>query len=768
MAEFVDVVHEEIPHGLPPMRDIQHQIELVPGSVLPNKPAYRMIPKEHEELTRQVDELLNKGLIRESKSPCAVPALLVPKNDGSWRMCVDSRTVNKITIEYRYPIPRLNDLLDQLYGASIFSKIDLRSGYHQICMREGDEWKTAFRTRDGLYEWMVIPFGLSNASSTFMRFMNHILKPRIGNFVVVYFDDILIYSKNSMEHLEHLKQLVSILREQRLFANLKKCDFYANRIIFLGYVVTKDGIQIDRSKIEAIMNWPTPSSIHDMRSFHGLISFHRRFIRGFSSIMAPVTECLNGDKFKWTSVAEESFELINKKITEAPCLVLPDFNKVFEVECDASQVGIGVVLSQEGRPIAFFSEKLNEAKRKYCTYDMEFYASYRALFHWIQYLLYKPFVLFSYHEALKFINHKHKLNRRHATWVEFLQSYNFTIKHKAGVHNVVVDALSRRYALVTSMQVQVVGFNVLKELYEEDDDFGEIGKVRADKPFKGFVRMDGFLFKGNTLCIPSCSLRLSILDELHGRTLGGHFGEAKTLALVKANFFWPKLEKDIARFVKKCVVCMMAKTHGNNAGLYTPLPIPNMPWEEVSLDFVLGLPTTKRNKYSILMVVDRFSKMAHFVPCNKSNDASHVADLYFKEIVRLHGIPKTMVSDRDSKFLYHFWGTLWRKLRTSLLFSTFYHPQTDGQTEFTNRSLGNFLRSYVGKNVKQWDLILPQIEFAYNRSMHRTVGKSPFEVVYGLQPIGPMELSHHELFNNLVEMLKLKPKRSRSCMKKFA
>ena len=372
MAEFVDVVPEEIPHGLPPMRDIQHQIDLVPGSVLPNKPAHRMSPKEHEELTRQVDELLNKGLIRESKSPCTVPALLVPKKDGSWRMCVDSRTVNKITIEYRFPIPRLDDLLDQLYGASIISKIDLRSGYHQIRMREGDEWKTAFKTRDGLYEWMVMPFGLSNARSTLKRFMNHIIKPCIGNFVVVYFDDILIYSKNSMEHLEHLRQLFSILREQRLFVNLKKCDFYADRIIFLGYVVTKDGIEMDRSKIEAITNWPTPSSIHDVRSFYGLVSFYRRFIRGISSIMAPTTECLKGDKFQWTSVAEESFELIKKKVTEAPCLVLPDFNKVFEVECDASQVGIGVVLSQEGRPIAFFSEKLNEAKRKYSTYDKEF------------------------------------------------------------------------------------------------------------------------------------------------------------------------------------------------------------------------------------------------------------------------------------------------------------------------------------------------------------------------------------------------------------
>ena len=249
-----------------------------------------MSPKEHEELTMQIDELLNKGLIRESKSPYAVPALLVPKKDGSWRMCVDSRAVNKITIEYQFPIPRLDDLLDQLYGASIFSKIDFRSGYHQIRVREGDEWKTTFKTRDGLYEWMVMPFRLSNAPSTFMRFMNHILKPCIGNFVEVYFFDILIYRKNSMEHLEHIRQSFYILREQRLFANLKKFDFYAYKIIVLGYVATKDGIEMDRSKIEAITNWPTPSSIHDVRTFHELVSFYKRFLRGFSSIMAPVTE----------------------------------------------------------------------------------------------------------------------------------------------------------------------------------------------------------------------------------------------------------------------------------------------------------------------------------------------------------------------------------------------------------------------------------------------------------------------------------------------
>ena len=210
-----------------------------------------------------------------------------------------------------------------------------------------------------------MPFGLSNATNTFMRFMNHILKPCIGNSIVVYLDDILVYSKNESNHLEHLHQSFAILRAQKLFANLKMCIFFTYSIIFLRYVVTKDGIKMDPSKIKAIFNWPIPSAIFDIKSLNGLTSFYKRFIRGFSSIMAAIIECLKGDKFKWTSEAQDDFEMIKKKVTKAPYLVLPDFNKVFEVECDAFLSGIEVIFSQEGKPIAFFNEKLSDAKRKY-------------------------------------------------------------------------------------------------------------------------------------------------------------------------------------------------------------------------------------------------------------------------------------------------------------------------------------------------------------------------------------------------------------------
>jgi len=380
MQEFDDVFPKDISNGLPPLRGIEHQIDLVPGASIPNRPAYRSNPDETKELQRQVDELMMKGYIRESMSPYGVPVLLVPKKDGTWRMCVDCRAVNNITVKYRHPIPRLDDMLDELHGSCIFSKIDLKSGYHQIRMKEGDEWKTAFKTKHDLYEWSVMPFGLTNAPSTFMRLMNHVLRPFISKFVVVYFDDILINSKNLNKHLDHLHNVLSVLRSEQLYANLKKCTFCMEKIMFLGHVVTAQGIEMDEEKVKAIRDWLTTKSVSEVRSFHGLASFYRRFVKDFSIIAAPLTEIVKKFVgFKWNDEQDEAFNLLKNKLCSASVLALPDFTRAFKVECDASGIGIGAVLMQDRRLIAYFSEKLNGAALNYPTYDKELYTLVRTL-----------------------------------------------------------------------------------------------------------------------------------------------------------------------------------------------------------------------------------------------------------------------------------------------------------------------------------------------------------------------------------------------------
>ncbi|XP_052173757.1 uncharacterized protein LOC127789046 [Diospyros lotus] len=589
LQEFEDVFPEDIPPGLPPIRGIEHQIDFIPGETIPNRPAYRSNPEETKELQRQ--------------------------KDGSWRMYIDCRAVNNITVKYRHPIPRLDDMLDELQGSSIFSKIDLKSGYHQIRMREGDEWKTAFKTKHGLYEWLVMPFGLTNAPSTFMRLMNHVLRAFIGKFVVVYFDDILIYSKNLEKHMSHLHCVLDVLRKEKLYANSKKCCFCMEKIVFLGFVVSTQRVEVDEEKVRAIKDWPTPTNITEVRSFHGLASFYRRFVKDFSTIAAPLTEVIKKSVgFKWEKAQDHAFHVLKEKLCSAPVLALPDFHKTFEIECDASGIGIGAVLMQEGRPIAYFSEKLSGAALNDPTYDKELYALKRALETWQHYLWPKQFVVHTDHQSLKHIKGQGKLNKRHARWLEFIEPFPYVIKYKQGKENVVADALSRRYVLLTSLDARLLGFEHIKELYANDVDFANVFLACEKNAIGKFYRVEGYLFKENKLCVPQCSIRELLVREAHGGGLMGHFGEKKTLDVLHEHFFWPKMKRDVKRICDKCITCRKAKSKVLPHGLYKPLPVPNEPWVDISMDFVLGLPRSRRGMDSIFVVVDSVHSFTEYSP----------------------------------------------------------------------------------------------------------------------------------------------------------
>ncbi|PKU83407.1 RNA-directed DNA polymerase [Dendrobium catenatum] len=694
-----------------------------------------MSPKEYTILQEIVEDLLDKQLIQHSLSPCAVPALIVPKKDGQWRMCIDSRAINKITVKYRFPVPRVSDLLDRLTGATIFSKLDLRSGYHQIRVRPGDEWKTAFKTRDGLYEWKVMPFGLCNAPSTFMRLMQEVLQPFLGKICVAYFDDILVFSTNLPDHVQHLTDIFRVLRQHKLYLNLHKCEFASPSVHFLGFILTAGGVEVDQRKVQTIRDWPTPQSLFEVRSFHGLANFYRRFIRGFSMLVAPLTDCMKTGSFKWTTSQQQSFESIKEALCTAPVLALPNFEKPFHVDTDASTVGIGAVLSQESRPIEFFSEKLSPARQKWSTYEQELYAVVRALKQWEHYLLHQDFVLCSDNQALQYINNQKNISRMHARWIVFLQKFTFVLQHKAGKLNRVADALSRRAAMLVRLQTEITGLQEMKSLYAEDTDFSiPWEQCQSGKPSSDYTLRHGFLFKANCLCIPNSSWRQFLIKEAHCGNLAAHVGRDRTLSQLQVRFYWPHLSRDVTRFVERCSVCQTFKGTTQNTGLYLPLPTPDSIWEDLSLDFVLGLPRTRTGADSIMVVVDRFSKMAHFIPCKKTYDAVHVARLFFKEIVRLHGVPRSLTSDRDVKFVSHFWRELWKRLHTELNLSSAYHPQTDGQTEVVNRTLGNMLRCLVQDHPKKWEEVLSQAEFAFNSMPNRSTGHCPFSIVYTKMP----------------------------------
>jgi transposase InsO family protein len=752
LKEFDDTFPTTLPNGLPPTRRLDHAIDLIPGMEPPSRPVYRLSHYEMKELKVQLSDLLEKGFIQPSVSPFGAPVLFVHKKEGTLRLCVDYRALNKMTIKNRYPLPRIEDLLDRLVGAKYFSKLDLYSGYHQIRIKKEDIHKTAFRTRYGHYEFLVLPFGLTNAPATFMTLMNDIFHEYLDEFVVVYLDDILIYSKTKEDHLKHLRKVLLKLREHRLYAKLKKCELFKNKVEYLGHYISGEGIAVDERKVEVIKKWPNPTNLTELRSFLGLASYYRKFVKNFSAIASSLTTLLRKDiPYEWKPDQQEAFNKLKEKLTSAPVLLIPDQTKPFTVTTDASDTAIGAVLSQDhgkgDQPIAFESRKLNSAELNYATHEKELLAIVHAIKLWRPYLEEKLFTIITDHAALKFIKSQSNLSRRQARWLEVLQSSNFDVKYRPGKTNVVADALSRipQLSNINTFNTNLIDKELIINEYKNDSYFEPIYQTLTSKENKpqarNFELHDDLIYlrSGKRLAIPNNKeLRTLLLHECHDSIIVGHLGTEKTLELVQRNYFWPRMGKDIKNYVTSCDSCQRNKASNQApAGLLQPLDIPERRWDHITMDFVVQLPKTTKKHDAIVVFVEKLSKRTYFIPTTTDVTAPQVAEIFFNTIFKNHGLPKVIISDRDPKFTSRFWKALFEKLGTKFAMSTSHHPQTDGQTERMNRTMEEMLRAYTNYQQNNWDELLPAVEFAYNNSKNLSTGFTPFEIDLGQHPNTP-------------------------------
>ncbi|KAG8499104.1 hypothetical protein CXB51_005534 [Gossypium anomalum] len=555
-------------------------------------------------------------------------------------MCIDYRRLNKVTIKNKYPLPRIDDLFDQLKGASVFSKIDLRSGYYQLRVQDSDIPKTAFRTR-----------------------------------YVLFIDGILIYSRNESEHAEHLKLVLQILRNKQLYVKFSKCEFWLREVSFLGHVVSTSGIRVDPSKISAIIDWKPPRNVTEVKSFLGLAGYYRRFVKGFSMIATPMTKLLQKDvKFEWSEKCQKSFDRLKTCLTEALVLVQPESGKEFVIYSDASLLGLGCVLMQEVRVVVYALRQLKSHEKNYPTHDLELAAIVFALKIWRHYLFGERCHVYSDHKSLKYLMTQRDLNLRQRSWLELLKDYELVIDYHPGKANVVADALSRKslFALrAMNVHLSVSSDNVLvaelkakplliHQILESQKVDDELVAKRAE--FVSNVESefqiddnDCLTFK-NRLCVPrNLELISMILSEAHSSRMSVHPGSTKMYNDLKHQFWWPGMKRDISNFVSKCLICQQVKAeHQVPLGLLQPIMIPEWKWDRVTMDFVSGLPLTQSKKDSIWVIVDRLTKSAHFIPVRKNFSLDKLAELYVSQIVRLHGVPISIVSDRDLRFTSRF------------------------------------------------------------------------------------------------------------------
>jgi hypothetical protein len=793
MEQYASVFAKDLPRRSAAQlaRAVKHVVKLKDVNCRPVcSRERRRSPADVETLREATLELERLGLIEDSDSPWSSQAVLVPKvkdgkATGEKRPCWDYRGVNEMIVPDAFPLPLPAVMFDHLLGSTVFSKMDLTKGYWQIPMDEASKKYYAFSTPLGLKQPLFMPFGPRNAPATFQREMQRVLKDRLYKGVMVFMDDIIIHSKTAEEHVELVGWVLRRLQEEGYYAHPDKCEFFMDEMYFLGHTITAQGMSVQDYKVKAVSDYPVPKTVTQVRSFLGMAGYYRKFIRDFSKIAAPLTNLQHKDaRFQWGDKQQAAFDALKQALTRTPVLIHPDPTFPYCIHTDASGFATSAVLSQDqgqGRlPVEFTSRKMNDAETRYAVHEQELLAIVRAVEEWGHYLIGSSFPvhIFTDHASLQFLNTQPDLTARQARWVEKLAEHELLIEHLPGTENRVADALSRRadYAqtaaeaaaakestvrparlkltLATSTAAQLSQERPVETVVDASPLLHDIKDAAVRDPayqmtiskaaHAGLTVEDGLLYSPDRrLYVPDdAALKRRLLRELHDAPTGGHLGMIKTGKKVADLFYWYGMQHDIEDYVRGCVTCARSKpSQLSPAGKLQPLPIPQRCWETISVDFIGPLPKTKGDHFNfVLMVVDKFSKLVHYVPCYQSITAEGSAKLVWSEVIRHHGVPSSIISDRDPRFTSDLWRELWRIMGTDLRMSTSYHPQSNGQTERANRVLEEALRAFVNNHRDDWDQFLAPLEFAVNSSVHASTGMSAF-AMNGSAPRSPLDVA---------------------------
>lgn len=710
---------------------------------------YPISPALQRQVNEELDQMLKDGIVEPSDSPWASPIILVKKPDGKYRFCVDFRQLNRVTKRDAYPLPFVMATLDKLREAHFLTTLDIKSAYWQIPLSADSKSLTAFVVPNrGLYQFTRMPFGLHNAPATWQRFIDRVIGFDLENYVSVYLDDIIVSTPNFDKHLEVLGMVFDRIQKAGLTLNREKCKFCVPELKYLGYVVNASGLMVDPEKVSAILQIPTPKNVRDVRRIVGLASWYRRFIPSFSTMIAPMTALLQKNaRFVWCGKCEEALDAVKNHLTSAPILACPNFNLPFIVQTDASDYGLGAVLTQvqdgEERVICYLSRSLTKLERRYSVIEKECLAILVALEKLRPYLQGVKFTVITDHYALKWLYNIKDPIGRIARWSVRLQQYDFDIIHRKGRDHTVPDALSRAVPVLDCIDPS----DPTNSTSQTTDKWylGQYKKVCEIPAKYPEWRVDsGKLYKRRKLKYPDLSdsqmewllvipkdERKELIRNHHEPPTCGHTGIFKTVGRISERYYWPKMSTDVANYIKRCPTCLATKPEQKLpiGQMLSKTPSVSKPWQLASADIVGPLPRSSGGFSYILSICDCFSKFVLLFPMRKATSLT-IAKIIEEQVFLVFGAPFKIITDNGSVFRSKIFQEKMKEYHVRIAYTANYHPQAN-PVERIHRVVKTMLTSYVGENHKSWDKYLPKIGWAIRSAKHEVTGMTPNFINFG-------------------------------------